>query len=337
MPLNIASRPPSPFFNQQRRRALPTIKNPEGEKPVLKDDALRLFPLGSSGNPTPQGRRAATVNPLTHPQQPRRQTPTPQPGFSMAAPMISQPNQMPMQSTQRQPESSPEHAVNRFRRANHGLPDGVRYEPLDDATMQLLRDNGHLPELPEAKSPAPQPSIASNPVIPPSAPIIAPTASASATPPPTPVTPMFQTPLQPPLTEPEPNRQNIINIIQGLIQDERNAQVFYGHLTTQAASHTIQSTLSEIAKDCHRNSQQLSHILTTQHNSDFTPVEAKINTGLEIKEALALALEEEGKSLRVLSYLLEDVGSTSSEKIIQQIINKKTLNYIQLIRFRGVD
>ena len=336
MPLNIASRPPNPFFNQQRRRVLPTTKNPEGEKSVLKDDALRLYPLESSGGSAPQGRRAMPVNPLTHPQQPTRRQSS-QPGFSMAAPMMPQPTQMPMQPTQMpmqptqpvqgQPESSPEQAANRFRRANRGLPDGVRYEPLDDATMQLLRENGHLPELPEPKPSASQPSIPL-PTVPPQ--VIPPVASAPVIPSPAPVTSNFQT--TPPKQQ-DSNAQHIMNIIQGLIQDERNAQVFYGHLTTQAASHTVQSALSEIAKDCHRSTQQLSHMLATQYNSDFAPVEAKINTGLEIKKALALALEEEGKSLRALSDLLEDVGSVESEKIIQQIINKKTLNYIQLIRF----
>jgi len=219
-------------------------------------------------------------------------------------------------------QPSQEQAVRQFRRANKGLPDGVRYEPLDENTMRLLRENGHLPPAePTQQTQAPAPSTvqAPEPLVP-----VQPAITGLTSP-----QPMTATPL--PSAAP-PDSLSIVKVIEGLVQDERNAHVFYSHLAKTAQGNASEPALTEIANDSSQHAAKFTQILARQFGSNFTPVEAEINTGLELTNALALALEEENKSLRILAELLEGVANTESEKIIQRIINKKVVNYNQLER-----
>ncbi|MCL2527451.1 MAG: hypothetical protein FWE42_03450 [Defluviitaleaceae bacterium] len=313
MPLLIPNRPPNPFFNQQRRRTLPVITNQENEQPMPDDDSLRLFPLESPIGKT--GRKATPVGPLHHQPRPKppQMTGHGNPGFSMAPPVMPRPGAA--QATGPAPaspqQSSPEQAAQQFRRVNQTLPDGVRYEPLDDDTMRLLRDNGHLPAEP---APAPAPVITPPPAIPP---VAAPPHIVE----------------EPPKTHTKDD--GLVKTIEGLIQDERNAHVFYSSLAASVTIVSISSALTDIARDCQHHTQQLTQLLANHYGSSFVPEEAAINTGMELQRALTLALVEENKSLRVLTEL--SVNNTESEKVIQRIINKKIVNYNQLIRLTTID
>jgi len=401
MPLTIPSRPPNPFFNQQRRRILPTIVKQEDES-VKHDDSehFKLYPLESESPPNnaPAGRRAVPVAPLPHarpqprksqnmlgqhqpivpqgqphhgatrgshphmPPQGRHNASAGQPGFSMAAPTMPRPNHidpmpindhMPISNHMQTPavssnqqQSSPEQAVKQFRRANQGLPDGVRYEPLDETTMRLLRENGHLP-------PAPEPPSSATSTVPSAMPSATPSAMPSPVimPPATPQLPIMAEQLspQPQATPPVTlapqgeaphsahEQQSIISIVEGLVQDERNAQIFYSHFALSTENRVIATALDEIANDCHRHTQQLTGMLTNQFGVGFVPIEAEINTVVDLQGALTLALMEENKTLRALAELLDTINNSDAEKIIQRIINKKIVNYNQLIRFRASD
>ena len=253
------------------------------------------------------------------------------------------------------PQASQDHAVAQFRRANKGLPDGVRYEPLDDNTMRLLREHGHLPAaeptVPAQHNPAAAPvPVPHNPTAPPSShmpnnqalppammadpptaqPTVSPWQASAITEPPSPQN-TWQSPTPPAADTQE--RQNIISIIENLIQDERNAQIFYSHLATTATAQATESAISDIAGDCANHAQQFTQLLLNQFGRGFAPVEAEINTGLRFADALSLALVEENRSLRVLAELLEQIDNAASEKIIQRVINKKIVNYNQLTRF----
>ena len=326
MPLLIPNRPPSPLFTQQRRRNLHALAANEHEQAIQHDNpgTLRLYPLESNTNPAQAGRRAMPVNPLSHPRQQRGQ------GYTMAPPIMpphntlgqhippraAQPSPMPHQvrppgfNASAPPPEQPmpqEQAVAKFRRANQGLPDGVRYEPLDEDTLRLLRENGHLPEAPPAPAPTPM-----------QAPMQAPVTAAPT----------------PPSQEVTQSNKDITNIIEGIIQDERNAQIFYSHMATTAAGQAMAAAVTEIASDCHKHTQQLTQLLASHFGSGFTPIEAEINKGLDFEDALALALIEENKSLRVLAELMDTVSHAESEKIIQRIINKKVVNYNRLTSLR---
>ena len=127
--------------------------------------------------------------------------------------------------------------------------------------------------------------------------------------------------------------QKNITIIEELIQDKRNAQIFYTHLAKAASEPVIESVLSDIANDCADHGRQFTQILANQFGRNFTPIEAEINTGLRFADAISLALMEENRSLRILTGLLEGIDNAGSEKIIQRIINKKIVNYNQLTMF----
>jgi len=45
----------------------------------------------------------------------------------------------PMIPNQQNSSQNPQTAAERFQQKNKGLPDGVRYEPLDEETMKILR------------------------------------------------------------------------------------------------------------------------------------------------------------------------------------------------------
>ena len=323
MPLLIPNKPPNPFFTQPRKRVLPALN--ESSQAVFDDpNTLKLYPLEAESAAIATGRRVMAVNPLTHSRPwreggtaPARQDTQPQRNtLGQALPKGGTMNRNTPHPAMTKPSASGhgtspadvpvEKAVAQFRRANQGLPDGVRYEPLDDTTMRILRENGHLPA-----EPAPQ------------APIIG-----------TPASPIQHIPTPMPVQEPPPNetRPPIEKTIEGLIQDERNAQVFYNHLAKEVSIQTTKSVLSEVAVDSASHCKQFTKMLERQFKSSFTPIEAEINTGLELQGAIALALTEENRSLRILAELLEDVRDAESEKTIQRVINKKMINYNQLLR-----
>jgi len=285
----------TPFLTQQRRNALPNITREE--KPAADDNLMRFYPLESNSN---KGGRATPVNPMQHTSrqqiQPRRSTPS-QPGFSMPPPMIPRSNPVPPPPQQELPPS-PELAVNQFRRANQGLPDGVRYEPLDEKTMRLLQENGHIPDTTPQAAPR-------NPM--PVAPI-------------SPPTPTFE------------SQQKIIDTIQNLIQDERNANIFYSHHAATVEITWIREAIEQIANDSKRHALLLSEILKNHMGNSFTPQEAEINTGLELKTALDLALSEEGKTLRTMIELMDSISIREAEKNIQGMINAKIMNFSHLVR-----
>jgi len=89
-----------------------------------------------------------------------------------------------------------------------------------------------------------------------------------------------------PVPPPEIDNQPIIEIIQGLIQDERNAQIFYSSLTDTRTG----TALLDIANDCKRHSRELTEALAKHFGNNFAPVETEIQKGLELKTALTLAL-----------------------------------------------
>jgi len=355
MPLFIPNRPSSPFASTRNRRGQ---SGQEGTRPSGAD-YLKMFPLGL--NASRPGRGAGPANQRRQPER-QMQAPVAKPEYTMAPPQMrgnagsqtmrntigqtlpqfldTQGGMSPPrhhgatnkpESTQAQPVNH-EQAAQFFRRANKSLPDGVRYEPLDDATMRLLRENGHLPPaleppatgqqmqtppLPQQQSPMPVQAAQSHSPLP------------AATPAVPHHTPMMPAPQPFAIT---PDSQSIAKIIESLVQDERNAHIFYSNLAKIAQGQPMEPALTDIATDSSMYSIKFSQMLSKQFGNNFEPAEKEINTGLGFKESLALALEEEHKSLRALTELLEKVANPETEKAIQRVINKKIVNYSQLER-----
>ena len=350
---------PNPFAmrqNMQNYQNLAKIKKLKQQSDVIVDieqdeqeDGFKLYPLTPGTNPkmNRQNRMAMPVQPL------------PQPRFNNAPPLPQSANghlrqpmqipmppmnapQQPMSAPPRQPQFSPpqpaqppapippERAADQFRRINNGLPDGVRYEPLDEETMRLLKDNGHLPDVPN------QPAAQNPPVQ--QATLAPPTLTPARTPMIPPDTNTFPSvesamPTQkpsPPSLSPIILSGEIPKILESLAQDERNAQVFYGKVS-ESAGDDIKEMLSSLSRDCGARLNQYLSILSTHCNRRFVPLETAINTNIEVNQALALAIAEENKSLATLNRLLDQVSDTSAEMAVQRIVNKKMVGHQLLL------
>ena len=114
MPPQLSRRWPNPFGMRQQQHVEKT-KQPE------QPGSYKLYPLTPGESPRLNQSRTRPVQPLMP--------------------------QAPMQPASFQ-QVSPEAAANKFRTINQGLPDGVRYEPLDEETIRLLKDNGHIKDEP---------------------------------------------------------------------------------------------------------------------------------------------------------------------------------------------
>ena len=136
------NRPLQAIFAQSRKRPHP--RPPEHTLPPSPSEGmLQLFPLPTAGKNQPlQPKIKGSNNPVLAPHQNQSAFPgIPSPhSHSRQSPQFSQ-NQPPKAPAE---NLSPEKAAEFFRRRNQTLPDGVRYEPLDDETMRLLMDNGHI-------------------------------------------------------------------------------------------------------------------------------------------------------------------------------------------------
>lgn len=133
MPLNIPP-PPTAFFNRGRG----AHEGRENKKNVGEGDfGLRYYPLGIG-----QGQRGVVpVEPLTagRGQRPPMIPPSPSVQKPPMIPVQKPPMIPPQNPAQQTQAASPAAAAEQFTRVNSNLPDGVRYEPLDEETMKILR------------------------------------------------------------------------------------------------------------------------------------------------------------------------------------------------------
>ncbi|MCL2197851.1 MAG: hypothetical protein FWB80_02905 [Defluviitaleaceae bacterium] len=171
--------PPAPnaFFNRAKEQQT-VVEHKE-------EAGFRYYPLACDAGP---GRGGVTVEPLQPPVPPHRIAPlqhlikpraqTMSPMAQMQPmipppPMTSHPMMqqmktpmippMPQQMFPQMPPqaTSPQKAAEQFHQMNKNLPDGVKYEPLDDEIMKILREKSpHFKDLaaPPSQSPA-QPAL----------------------------------------------------------------------------------------------------------------------------------------------------------------------------------
>jgi rubrerythrin len=289
------------------------MMRPRGEQPVYEptenkgnqQPAMRFFPLETDG--MNENARARAVNPLAHRKNPINMLGQSMLGQKPPRQNDIQQNKMPPPTEMNLP---PERAAEQFTRINKGLPDGVHYEPLDEQTLRLLRENGHLPALP----PPPPPPQNKTQASPPQVPSI-------------PVQPMPPQPVPaPPASQPEAKK-----IIEGLLQNRRNALIFYNHRATTDIGNEAKDIFSNLSRECKAQMEQYDSILARYFNHSFTPHESAIDTSADYKKAVALALAEENKMIHTLSNLLYILQDTEAERSFQRIINKKIAGYNQLL------
>jgi len=281
-----SNRPTNPLPPQQRQNPLQQFTNPRQQPP---HPPMQHMPSGQMPHHTPQHPfQQPHIPSAIFPNQTQQQHPTPPPQNRQQAQVQAQASAPP----------TPQNAAEQFRRMNKNLPDGVKYEPLDDETMRILKmaqlsaqGAPNTPQsAPQIKEVPPSPSI---PVIPP----------------------------------------EIAKSIETLTQDEYNAQVFYTGISQNVSNEATKKSLTELAKDCEARHKKYTQMLKMHFDIEFTPAEKEINTSLPFSNAISLALSEESKTLSTLCSLLGQVEGTPMERQIERTIIKKILGQQVLFSF----
>ncbi|MCL2364036.1 MAG: hypothetical protein FWC71_05175 [Defluviitaleaceae bacterium] len=338
------NRPPSPLFARRGVRLPPEVPATE----VEMESPMRLFPLDFTSGAQSGTHRA--VNPLVHRSNALGQSyPAMQPPNVLAhqqehASMQARPHALapqqghapthapaPMQAAA--PPAVPmgrEQAAEQFNRVNKSLPDGVHYEPLDEQTLKLLRDNGHLP-------PLPGPGDAPAPPRPAEALMRNDNADSHLMPDPAPMPqtrhaePRHVAPQrQDPPHEDEPAKK-----IKQLIQDSHNAFNFYSQLAhTLDADGTHEDAVivfQSMADDCAEHVRIYGDIARVRYGVHFIPADVHIKTNLPFDQALKLATREENKMIQTLANVLQEANDITIERELQYIFNKKNVGFHRLM------
>jgi hypothetical protein len=197
------------------------------------------------------------------------------------------------------PPVAPPSPAERFHQANRSLPDGVRYEPLDEETQAILRTMGKMPSAP----PSPPPAVA----------LEAPVEAVK------------------PATLPQENPSSKVDLLTRIIQDERNASVFYQHLADIAPQSDFQAILREMAMDCQSRIPQYQALL----ESPFTPKDTPINTQIGFGQGIEMAVGEERRFLSDMAALLDTLSSDDAQNL-QNLLNKRMISFngLQWVLFR---
>jgi len=254
-----------------------------------------------------QVQQAQQVQQIQQTAQPSQMLP-PLPSMPLVSPIPLAPS-MPLPAN----SDNPEQAAAQFTRVNSGLPDGVRFEPLDTETMRILQQHAARNDVSEGSPSAASPVISTIPVAPPSMPA-----------PPT----MSHMP-----SKPQPQQVQILSdeateILRSLAQNERNASIFYTHFA-ENTSKDVSEVFSALVRDSKARLVQFAAFLPA-----FIPQETEINIELQLAEAINLALSEEGKGLITLGNLLELVVDTPAEQPISRMVNKKIIGQQLLLSLK---
>ncbi len=139
----------------------------------------------------------------------------------------------------------------------------------------------------------------------------------------------------PPAAAPSPDNDDLI---EGLMQDERNAKIFYTHLAETATRPDIKNAMNGAAEDCAVRLKDYGEICKKLRRRAFTPKETEINTRIDFQDGVALALTEENKAIRALTEWLDSRPDADISRLLQNIINKKITNYnlLSFIYFNSV-
>ena len=271
----------------------------------------RLAPLGHLlQNPASVPMMPPQRNPMAPPQAIPQMPMVPPAQAIPQMPMVPPPQAVPQLPPPMIPQSAPpEKAAEQFRRMNSSLPDGVRYEPLDDETMRILKGAAKASDV----KPAPQKQSANPPVAAPE-----PRPAAFSAPAPQPLAPESALPAE------------SAEILKRIAQDERNASVFYAHFANANESFAV------LAKDSKARFALYVKLLAENFHEDFAPQETEINTSIEISGAVVLAIAEENKGLIALGNLLDTAADTPAEKLLGRALNRKIIGHNLLLALKAL-
>lgn len=238
---------------------------------------------------------------------------------------------------------APQVAAQRFQQVNKGLPDGVKFEPMDEETKTALKMLGMTPSqpataTPEAPAPAtPAPAEPVQTTGPQQMQQVQQTQQMQQT-------QQLQQPHQLQQAQqvqasptPQASSQSV-TLLEKLIQDERNASIYYQHLSTIAPTDTAKTALQDIVKECEGRLSSFHGILKDSYNREFEPKNTAINTSTGFSQGVGVAVSEERKILEAMADLIgqlnvpgasqvSQVSQVSQANQIQNMLNKRMIRH----------
>ena len=269
--------------------------------------------------------------------------PGPQQAFGVTNDQSASPEQQHAPPLPAEPaELDPRQAAERIMKINQGLPDGVRFEPMDDEVMTAMR--GLSKEAPAPKpgshlaSPAPPPTPAKQKKLPDGVryePLDDETMALlkkMGKDIPSPAAPELQATSPPSVSPPESAK-----LLENLIQDERNSSVFYQYLSGIAPSGSFRDALQKAAKDCDNHCIQYQQMLENLYNRDYKPKNTAVNTNTGFDRGVEMAVLEEKKILESMTNLIDHLENEAGSYTLQNLLNKRMirLNWLQWAMFKG--
>ncbi len=259
-------------------------------------------------------------------QQPKQQMP-PNQGFGFGQQMPQQ-NQAPMQNfpfqgapqqqqqSQQQPQQPQQNQGQQF---NQPLPDGVRYEPIDDKTIKELMKNikidGGSGKSSDKKQDKSVESILQQPK-----------ESVKDE--------IAESPSQPQQAVQTPVKEEEGSTLSQIIQNEYNGSMFYNYMASIAPKDEYRMIMSKISKHCRFREIAFNGLYTRLEGGNYALKDVDINNICSFRTGVAMALKEEIKILDDYTNLYDTVNDPSGVKIINVQILKKLvdinlLNYVQ--------
>ena len=134
---------------------------------------------------------------------------------------------------------------------------------------------------------------------------------------------------------PTPSSESAV-LLERLIQDDRNASVYYQHLSEIAPAGDFQDTLHSIARECEGRQNQYQQIMQNLHDRTFEPNQNTVNTSVDFDQGVEMAVIEERKILESMAELIEQLNDKASADVLQNLLNKRMirLNWLQWAMFR---
>ena len=230
---------------------------------------------------------------------------TPQQGQMQRPPMQQMPQQM---QPQMQPQYMPQPQMappgqTPMQGMPVALPDGVRMEPLDEKTLKELQSR--VISAPSSNTENPSPAQAE--------------ASQS----------------QSSRSNKSVFQMDVMEALGQFIQNERNGEIFYRNLADMAIYDEHRSFIEEISSDNKKRRSSLDELYAKHKGSGYSIAESEINTTVDFKNGIALAIKEESRALRQLSQLYEKIKDPDAARVINSILYRKTgdlsmLHYIYM-------
>lgn len=130
------------------------------------------------------------------------------------------------------------------------------------------------------------------------------------------------------------NKDEILNSLQNFIQNERNSTIFYNSLANKCNNSYYKNKLEQISKECDIQKNILEKYYKSLGNEDFKAENVMIDTNIQLKQGLLLAIEEELESYNKICNILDENCFENTKEFYKMALKK--LSRINAIQFMAM-